>query len=485
MEKALDDARKATSGRGYALSPAEEADVINKALRGFPKESYKPRFSKQRGIETIEKDMLDFYSSPEEALHTYIRDSITDLEKVKFFGKDIKYKEMNGSKFFDIDASVGESVRKELLQGKLSRSEQVELEHLLSIRFGVGERAPAALVQDAKNLMYAGLLGNPLSAATQLGDLAISIYTNGFLRTLKTLPKALVGKTQVNAVDLGLVDAMAEVFATTRSTSKFMRTSMKWGLFQGIDRFGKNTLIDSSLSKYKSWSKTPKGIEKIRGKYGRVFGDEFNSFVGDLKDGRVTENVKHFLYSEVADVQPISLSEMPEMYLRLPNGRMMYMMKTFMIKQMDIVRRDAYNQIKAGSKAKGLGNLMKYGIILGSANTGSKYVKDWMQGRDIEPDLPADIGENFLKMFAYNEYVGAQLKEGKVFKTAADMVTPPWQMFDDIAGSIKKNMTEEEADYAWTKYMPVWGRLWYQLYGGGLEKFEEKKEAKEYKELND
>jgi hypothetical protein len=112
-------------------------------------------------------------------------------------------------------------------------------------------------------------------------------------------------------------------------------------------------------------------------------------------------------------------------------------------------------------------------------------VKDWMQGRDIEPDLPADIGENFLKMFAYNEYVGAQLKEGKVFKTAADMVTPPWQMFDDIAGSIKKNMTEEEADYAWTKYMPVWGRLWYQLYGGGLEKFEEKKEAKEYKELND
>ena len=485
MEQALEKARKAVIGRGYPLSPAEETDVINKALRGYPKEAFKPRFTKQRGIQNIDDELLKYYSSPEEALHSYIRDAVTDLEKTRFFGKDIKFRESDGVKFFDIDASIGESVRKELLQGKMSHSEQRELEHLLSVRFGVGERNPAGAVQDAKNLMYAGLLGNPVAAATQLGDLAISVYTNGFLKTLKGITKSLTGRTEVNAKDLGLVDAMAETFATTRKSSKFMRGAMKLGLFQNIDRLGKNVIIESSLSKYRGWSKTPKGIEKIRAKYGRVYGDDFDNFVRDLKDGRISENVKHFLYSEVADVQPVSLSEVPEMYLRLPNGRIMYMMKTFMLKQMDIIRRDSYNQIKSGHVAKGLGNLMKYGIILGSANTGSRYVKEWMQGRDVEPDLPADIGENFLKMFAYNEYLEEKLKEGKVFEVGTSLVTPPWQMFDDILESAINNATEEEPDYLWTQYMPVWGRLWYQLYGGGLEKYEEKLERQEMKELDE
>jgi len=472
IEKALDSARKSIEGRGYGISPAEETQVINKALRGFPVDQYKPRFSKQRGIERIKEDWLRFYSSPEEALHTYIRDSVTDLEKIRFFGRDVRFRESEGSKLFDIDASVGEFVRKEMALGKLSRNQQRELENLLSIRFGIGERSPAGLMQDTKNIMYAGLLGNPVSAATQLGDLGISIYTNGFLRTLKSLPKSLIGNAKVNAVDLGIIDSMAEVFATTRASSKFLRASMKFGLFNKVDRFGKNVLIDSSFSKYKGWASKPKGVEKIREKYGHVFGDEFDDFVTDLQNNKITDRVKHFLYSEVADVQPISLSEMPEMYLRLPNGRVTYMLKTFMLKQLDIIRRDSYNLIKSGKKAEGLGNLMKYGIVMGAGGATSKYIKDWMMGRDVEPDLPADIGENFLKMFAYNEYLGNKVKEGKVFEAATDIVLPPYEMFDKIANSAI------EGDNKWTQYMPVWGRLWYNLYGGGLEEYQEKKERK-------
>jgi hypothetical protein len=475
IEKALDSARRSTEGRGYALSPSEETQIINKALRGFPVEQYKPRFSKQRGIEQVKEDWLRFYSSPEEALHTYIRDSVTDLEKVRFFGRDIRFKESEGAKLFDIDASVGEFVRKEMTLGKLSRNQQKELENLLSIRFGIGERAPAGLMQDTKNIMYAGLLGNPVSAATQLGDLGVSIYSNGFLRTLRSLPKSLVGKTKVNAVDLGIIDSMAEVFATTRASSKFMRASMKWGLFNNVDRFGKNVYIDSVFSKYKSLAKKPKGVEKIREKYGHVFGDEFDEFVNELNNNKITDKVKHFLYSEVADVQPISLSEMPEMYLRLPNGRVAYMLKTFMLKQMDVVRRDSYNLIKSGKKAEGLSNLMKYGIVMGAGGATSKYIKDWMMGRDVAPDLPADIGENFLKMFAYNEYLGNKIKEGKVFEAATDIVIPPYEMFDKIANSAI------EGDNKWTQYMPVWGRLWYNLYGGGLEEYQEKKDRRELK----
>ena len=54
----------------------------------------------------------------------------------------------------------------------------------------------------------------------------------------------------------------------------------------------------------------------------KVYGDEIDAIVSDLKAGlTLSENVKLHMFNELADIQPIALSEMPEAYLTVPNGR--------------------------------------------------------------------------------------------------------------------------------------------------------------------
>ena len=44
---------------------------------------------------------------------------------------------------------------------------------------------------------------------------------------------------------------------------------------------------------------------------------------------------------------PINSTEMPLKYLKHPNGRVFYMLKTFTIKQFDVMRRDGIHLMKA------------------------------------------------------------------------------------------------------------------------------------------
>ena len=41
----------------------------------------------------------------------------------------------------------------------------------------------------------------------------------------------------------------------------------------------------------------------------------------EFKNGEVTENTKLYVFNEIADIQPITLSEMPLKYLTGGNGR--------------------------------------------------------------------------------------------------------------------------------------------------------------------
>lgn len=463
ISRTVDDANaKMIKARGYKLSPLEEGQVLNNAIRGYPIKAFKPSLAKERKIDKLTDDMMEFYATPSESLHTYIRNAIHDLEKLKFFGKDAKWIDIEGVKTLDISDSVGALLQK-MGRGRFTASQEKELRHLLDVRFGIGERAPNKIVQDTKNIMYAALLGNPVSAVTQLGDIGVSIYLNGFRNSMK----GLVNR-KVKMEDFGLADNLAEEFATTSKTSKFLRASFKYGGFKAVDKLGKDTLLNSSLLKWQKLSRTEKGLKKLSEKYKGVFGDEFEQLALDLKSKKISENVKLFLFNELADIQPVSLSEMPEMYLRMPNGRVAYMLKTFMLKQADVIRRDAVQQIRKGNVAKGLSNLTRYALILGTANTGSTYIKDMMQGKEVEPE-GMDIGENFLKMFGTGEYMRNKVIEGKPVEALMGITVPPFQMFDDIL----------QMDAEAIKYMPIAGKVWYMWFGGGLEKAAEKKEQKE------
>ncbi len=95
-------------------------------------------------------------------------------------------------------------------------------------------------------------------------------------------------------------------------------------------------------------------------KYGTVFGNEFGGLISDLQNGKITDNVKYYLFSELSGVQPINLSQMPLKYLNMKGGRVLYALKSFTLKQLDLIRRTVIDEAAKGNFVKAGYNATRY-----------------------------------------------------------------------------------------------------------------------------
>ena len=83
-----------------------------------------------------------------------------------------------------------------------------------------------------------------------------------------------------------------------------------------------------------------------------------------------------------------------------------------------------------------------------------------------------DIFLNLTKTLGWSEYIANTVEKGKPIEAAADYAISPVKVFDQIISN------PDEA----VKYMPVIGRMYYQWFGGGIEKDQERLAKKEYGE---
>ena len=243
----------ATKKKGSELTAVERGNVTNKFLLStYPSSSQTTKLKKGRKIDVLPAELLKFYKTPEESLHGYIRRVITETEKVSFFGQAWQANVLASGA--DVEKSIGAIVNDLLERGVIKEGEQVaELSRLLKARFITGETAPDQWVQNAKNITYAMTLGNPISAATQFGDLFLAAYkTKNLLGTLQSALTQSMNpftKNKIRLQDYGFID-IAEEFASNTKSSAFMRGAFKWGGFRGVDRIGKETLLNTAYKNY-------------------------------------------------------------------------------------------------------------------------------------------------------------------------------------------------------------------------------------------
>lgn len=471
------------------LTPFETSQIINKALKGAPQGTGKPGFLKSRAVEKVTPELTQFYAPASESLPLYLRAVSKELEKAKFFGDDLVRDPVSGA--VHLDESIGNLVRKEMEADRITPDQATELGDILRSRFGPGERNTARPLQAIKNIAYAGLLGHVTSAITQLGDVAIAAAAHGILPTVKAIQQNLTGKASRATVhDLGLIDHMAEEFVSASSkpvtvlghqvsTAKFLEKTFKYSGFSRVDTLGKNVSIQASKNKLEGWAKTPAGIKRLEAKYGKAYDPaEMQQLVADLRSGELSDLVKSVLFSELSDLQPISKLEVPQAYLDNPNGRTLYMLKGFMLKQADIVRRQVYKEMRAGNKMQATKNALRFGLALGIGGAGTQWINDWLLGRDREAQL-SDIPLNMLKTFGWSQYVVDKDKSGSwpaiALRMGADIVTPPWEMFETIAA----------VDPSAIQYLPIFGRIYYArdwfnlLEESGSEKFNRRLEREQ------
>ena len=457
-----------TRKKKTSLSREEVAQIYDKVYKNVRKPGTGgSKTGKERKIESVLAEDASMYANPVEALDAYLMNATQDIAKARFFGTDADA--YSGS--IDLSSSIGRLLATS--GRKLSSSQQAELRGLLDARFGMGEVAPHAAIQHAKNVGYTILLGNPVSAATQLGDLGSSMFVNNIADATSSAVKNITGSNKFSVADLGIVDKVATEMHSQGWSHKLLDQSLKWSGFKHTDRLGKNTLINSS---YKNWQKkvgTDKGVEKFRDKYGEVFGDEFDTLVDDLRAGRTTENVKLFLFNELSDVQPTTLSEMPQAYLQNPNGRVLYMLQTFMLKQVDLLRNTAVKQLRTGGqRGKGLWTAARYATLMGMMGATSNEVKGLLDGSiTLEDDssLLEKLAEGAGGVFGLNKYTMSEIERGEVGAIPSRLVEQP--LIDLFA---RTGRDIYEGDPKAIKAIPVVGKVGYMWLGGGIEEAQER-----------
>ena len=455
------------------LTEEETSKVIDLALRGYKqtKDGFKPRFAKQREIGKVDNVTLDTYANADESLAMYIRNAVHDIERRKFFGRSGKVDDANQ---FDTQMSIGQLVKDELADGSLDKARQLELEELLSARFIGGEQSPSAAGKTIRDLGYMSTIANPITAMIQLGDIGVTSALKGFRNTISSM----FGTKDIKIVDLGIDDLITKELALgdNRKIAKALDKMMGGVAFKAIDRLSKETLINASLKRARRMVKSPKGEAKLRREVEKVMGKETDAFIADMKAGEVSRNVKLWAFNELSEVQPISLSEMPEMYLNSKNGRLAYMLKSFTLKQIDLVRNKVVGQWKAGNKVEASKNAALLAGYLTTANVGTSTVKDILLGREVRSeDIPDRALWSLLGVYGMNEYVyDRYLKQGKIVEGGMAYITPAAPYVEALT-TLATEPFEDDPSYARAlNGIPVVGRILYNWFGGGAEKFNER-----------
>jgi hypothetical protein len=460
-------------GKKYTdLTDEEISGIVNNFLRGYGDKVQlaTPNFAKGRTIEVIDDELNQFYTPSSEALSTYVIRMNDEIEGRKFFGKQL---DTEGKPLASED-SIGAYVMKQIQDGKLDPRREREVADILKARFARGKMDGA--LDAYRHAEYLSTMGSPISAITQIGDVAWSIYDNGLYHTAKGMFK---GKGRITKEDLG-IEQITQEFANSTKIGKALETVFKYTGMEKLDRLGKETLVNAEFSKFSSLAKKndPDMVEYLSKTFDP---EEVPQVMKEFASGDMTENTKLVLFNKLLDFQPVAKSEMPQMYLEHPNGRLFYMLKSFTLKQYDVFRREAIDGIVSGDKAKMAKGMKNLVLLAGSfmvANATADEIKDFILGR--ETPTQDRVVDNLWRLVGASKYDVYKARQDGIGQTVVKKILFPTSLADrayqDVGNAItgkeyeKGPLKGEPYKIESTQSIPLGGKLYYWWFGRGAQK---------------
>lgn len=491
VTKALEEYAKKEGLDGIeSIDKSVAAEITSRALRGVPIQpgASLPGNLKQRQIGRIEDiDMIDAYADPADALKNYVERTVQAVERRKFLFRNPNAKGEEGADLgmdMEVDDSIAGEVAQRLLKGQnnLNAEDVEKLKEIIQARFSGKTVDP--FIQGVKNLNYIQVMGNFGSAITQLGDLAYSIHFNGFGNTFKSLFNQKENFDFVKYFNLkdhnidaatssdGLSSALDKVFTVT-------------GL-KKLDQLAKNTTMNASWRKYKS--QAMRNSQGLQDDLTPVFGKErAGRMVKELREsnpasGNLPKGVEELIWYKFLDLNPATLGEMPKFYNASGNARIMYMLKSFTVKQFDVFREAGIEDIIKAKKlhsegkdkqaaqlaSRGMKNLLGLALIFGAANASTDVIKDTLYGRPTKRDELLE--NNIWRLLGINRYLIMKGKREGPAKAVLEGILPPTAIFDRAWQDISAIAGDKEYKGAMLQGTPL--DMVYWKYLGGLDKIE-------------
>jgi len=177
--------------------------------------------------------------------------------------------------------------------------------------------------------------------------------------------------------------------------------------------------------------------------------------------------------------------EMPQSYLDHPDGRIFFALKSWSIRQLDILRRDAIQKMASKdikTKAEGVKTMMQFGLVVLPAQATFQEVREAMRGSPMsEPEELFDrVVDQAISssVVVGNKYMADKVTE-KPITTLLSSFSPAAARLGDTGYQAMKN--GEIAPIL--RMLPWLGDLSYSWFGGGMEKKEERKRKDKIKEM--
>lgn len=296
-------------------------------------------------------------------------------------------------KNLDRQAELGQRTMKEMekqvkAEGGDSVSRQMAGDTLNTLLV-YGARGPTTWIANMRKAAYMGTIGNPYSAVLNLGDMANAVVNFGFENTAAAVVDVLKRRGVYMTVDdIGLANQATGEFlqdgtgAFTRNFAKASDSVFTATGFRAVDSFGKEVSMNAAIRQ---------GQQAIRNgtfkdEWGFAFSTtEMRELEKDLIAGNKTKLTKDFAAANLAKLQPSDMAQMPKWYLENPNWRVLWMLKTFAMKQLQQIENLVIDQWKRGEKKQSVKNAIAYMGIVGGTNA------FLMEGRQVvkgdTPDL--------------------------------------------------------------------------------------------------
>lgn len=475
------------------LGDESKAAIIDSMLRGWSKNKIflfdpfevKAGIGKSRKLTTLTGQLNQHYFPAHESMIKYITNMNSAIANNNFFNKGRTIAKAIKKEGLDIDMpmskteftdSIGDIIREIKRTKTLSMPQEAELKEVLTSYFM--PKSQGKYVTGIKNFTYGALLGNPVTALTQLRDVGVTLSRHGAYNTIKGLAK-MHSKDAYRMADIGIDNFMADF---ERRTVHSLPMKIAMSPLAAMDVFGKTLNMNANLVKVQSALRKElnKGASsEITKEIERLFSGSASKVKADLLKGNKTFETNFFMFNDLSKYHPISKAEVPTGYLNSNKGRLIYMLHTYQLKQLDIFRNDVLNEFKKGNIIKGSKNMTSLTFWLLSTGLGVDAARDYLttgKTKEIDNYMLNNAGQLFLLnryMFdkGFKQGFANMLWDG-VKPATISIASDVEKDLKDIYGDIfEKSMFDSESKtdkgFRSTKYIPFVGRPYHDIYGRG------------------
>jgi hypothetical protein len=263
-----------------------------------------------------------------------------------------------------------------------------------------GARGPTTWISNMRKAAYMGTIGNPYSAVLNLGDMANSVVNFGFENTVAAVVDVFKRRGVYMTVDdVGLTNQATGEFLQDgmgEFTRQFARASDQVFTatgFRAVDTFGKEVSMNAAIRQGQQAIRNGTFVDD----WGFAFSTtEMRQLKLDLIAGKKTKLTKDFAAANLAKLQPSDMAQMPKWYLENPNWRVLWMLKTFALKQLQQIETLVVDQWKRGDKKQSVKNALAYMGIVGGTNTFLMEARQAVKG-DTPEFTPTRFAERYAE----------------------------------------------------------------------------------------